>query len=1088
MAQIELWTGLPGSGRTREALALASGSVREGRGVWWITDTQRQAEKVESKLLDYLGGSYAGVEIGVIGRLPMHLLQASGRTINTVATEVREIVLRELVDEAATKREIPVESSEGWTRRMAEFYLRLQNGDSALEKNLRVHYPWARKIINAYTERLAEAGLIDESDLPAVAGELIASASFQTPSLLVVDRLGPLLAPEMDLLLSLARASARVVVLLDDLEGGGPSLQLSKDQKEKWLSLPEVAEHAFACDPVRERLARNLFVKVSGAANDSMDVGGDVCFAHHTDRASEVRAAARLIAERVHDDGLDPSTVAVICTRLEDYEAHIREMFPRYGLLPDIRLGPRLDTNPIAKVTLSLFDLRSRGLSRERVTDLLLGPYVRWKRMLAQKENVLSFDSAARSARIRDGGDFDDAWRAPLEDELRRRSELADALEEEGEEEETSSMARVRRIRREIESTRRALAELAELNSRLLELPDPCTVDEATEWLESLLRKLGVIDAANRTARRDPQLGGDDVRALGHLKLTLQHVATSFTFHQRERWPVERFAETLRFALRTARLRPSNRLRGGVAVAGPLELRGMECEELILLGMTAEAWPRSPELDLADPFGTRWAMIDRLAESRALTFEALLAAKRVTFSSPTPRKGEGKEAPSPLLEEIRAAGVKISENGLNIDVLRSPLEVLPRAGQLFDWDCEAESDDLLKAVSERSQRVNLRGASLALRVEKSRQDPGTLTRYEGFLADGPLADRVSQRILSRPLSATRLDSYAKCPMQFFLGHALEISPLEEVEDDIDARQLGGAVHDILARTVEELRHRRGEDPDLSENVGEVAEVMQGVAETILNRTLLDNLYGDATRRMLLSGLTNSSEPAGRLWYMLEKNTKELAGDRVHMVEAAFGLPVETGQSTLLEQPIRIEKDGVTVELVGRIDRVDLHPEKGWRIFDYKLSSSTQPSADKINMGLSFQLPLYAWALEDWLSREPDTHEFDIARYFQIKSASSTLSTGWKKKNHDESSENLKRRVLDIFKAIENGRYHHPLNEDEKLCNPNLEFNYCPFKYVCRRDHALFAQRPEKLKGEYLKNAYRLSFQQFANNTEGVDHA
>ena len=85
-----------------------------------------------------------------------------------------------------------------------------------------------------------------------------------------------------------------------------------------------------------------------------------------------------------------------------------------------------------------------------------------------------------------------------------------------------------------------------------------------------------------------------------------------------------------------------------------------------------------------------------------------------------------------------------------------------------------------------------------------------------------------------------------------------------------------------------------------------------------------------------------------------------------------------------------------MELAGRIDRIDLHPEKGWRIFDYKLSSSTQPTARVINMGVSFQLPIYAWALEEWLARESDTSAFDIARYFQLKSDGSTLSPGWKK--------------------------------------------------------------------------------------------
>jgi len=1081
MARIELWTGLPGSGREAEARALVQHAVREGQSAWWIADTQRRAETVETALLDALNGSLADVEITVAGRLPLHLLQGAGISIRTVATEVREIVLRELVDDLAGSNELGVKGSDGWARRIAEFYLRLQAGDVALEKNLRVHYPWVLQVVNSYRSRLADSGLIDESDLSRIAGELLAQERLSIPRLIVVDRLGPLLEPTMELVQAFTVSAERAVVLLDGIEGESPSLSLLQQQRERWRSVPGIAERRFSVSEAHEQLARDLFVRAGTDEDVPLGLKTEVRFAHHPDRAAEVRTAARLLARRVHDDGAKPESLAVVCTRLEEYEAYVRELFPRYGLLPDIRLGPRLDTNPVAKVALSLFEIRAQGLSRERATDLLLSSYVRWGKALARKDNVLALDSLARSARIRDGGgSFEEVWQEPLEEEIRRREGIIRELEEEGEDEEVSSLSRTRRLKREVRESRNAFKELKKLDRRISELKDPCSVSEALEWLDAMLHELGVIDAANRTAHRDPQLGGEDVRAIGHLKLTLQHVATSLAFHGRQSWPVERFTETLRFALRAARLRPSNRLRGGVPVAGPLEIRGLKAEELVFLGMTADAWPRPPELDLANPFGANWSLVDRLAESRALTFEALLASKSVTFSSPTPRRGEGRNAPSPLLAEIRAAGVRERNGEEDVHVLRSVLEALPRAGTLYGQGNEVEATQLLEEVGRANEGVDPASSSVAIKVERARQEPETLTKHEGFLVGTPIAQHVSDRVLSRPLSATRLDSYAKCPMHFFLGHALEVTPLEEVEDDIDRRQIGGAVHDILARTVEQLRARRGGDPDLSENVDEVAEVLQNVATNTLARTVLDNLYGDAITHSLLSGLTDPGDPAGHLRAMLDKNVKELTGDSVRFVEAAFGLSVEAGQTYLMESPICIEKGGVQVSLVGRIDRVDLHPEKGWRIFDYKLSTHTQPTARVINQGLSFQLPLYTWALEEWLSRNADTHAIDIARYFQLKPVKASLSTGWKKQDHDKASEELKDRVVGIQQAISAGRFHHPLSPDVQLCNPDLEHNYCPFKYICRRDHSIFRQRPKRLEREYIEGAYRLSFQQFVS--------
>jgi len=1088
MGKIQLWTGLPGSGRRNEAESLAVSSSRAGHAVWWVSGSMRAAESVESALITLAEGALANVEIAVTGQLPRHLLRSAGIEVETLPVEVREMVLRELLAPEFGESGLPGEATDGWVRRVAEFYARLEQGDIQLEKLLHKRYPWITRTLDRYKKRIADSGLIDEAALPGIAMEHLRAGKLSPINLLIVDRLGSLQPHQEELLKTLSGWAFTTIILVDDVEGAGPALQESCQQANLWTSLPDVSVREFSVDESRTELARSLFVRADPANDGLLPNFGNVHCGYYADRTAEVRAAAKTLSRLVHSEGYEAADILVVCSKLEDYEEHVREFFPRWGLLPDIRLGSRMDANPVARAVLSLFELRSAGLSRERITDLLLNPYVRWGTTLSRDEGVLSLDSYARKAGIREGhGNFENAWKSPLL-ELIEKIRARAAHIDEGETEDIGGDVRARAALREAERVQRALRELESFAKLLFSLPDTCSAIEAIGWLDTLLDKLGINDSVNRTARSSPRIAGEDIRALGHLKLTLRHVLASFDIHGRERWPVSRFSEVLKFALSQVRLSPTSRLRGGIPVVGPLDLRGQRVRELIFLGMTAEAWPRSPELDIADPFGTKWMLVDRLAESRSLTLEALLAAERVTFSVPCPKSGGSSGAPSPLLGEIEAAGIVMQEvSGEKEDqTLRSLLESLPELGRTVERST-VDGETLANAMNLESLGLKKDDVLHRVNVEMWRNDPETLTPYEGYLSERGTVGLLTELSLASPLSATRLDSYAKCPMKFFLGDVLKVAPLEEVEEDLDPRQLGGMVHEILARSMERLTTLRGGPPDIAENVEQVSQVMFEEVETAMNQLGLDNAYGDRLRKRISSGLINPSEPPGYLKRLLNDHEKRLSGEKVLRVEAAFGLPAEEGKHPLLVDPITIKHGDAEVKLAGRIDRIDYKSGKGWRVWDYKVSKNDSPSKGKILNGLSFQLPVYLWALREWLEQSGEADKtIDYAGFYTMKPEAAPIHTkGWTGKLDVESGDDVRGFVVAIQEAIRSGRFHHPLEQNDKLC-ADSDYNYCPFKQVCRRDHTLFRQRPERLQKEFLKSAYKLPFQSFAADEEDGD--
>lgn len=1107
MATIELHTGLPGSNRHHEIMNLVTASG--DKSVWWLVDEMRRAERTERTLCDRNGGVLAGVEVLVTGRLALQILNEGGRTVPTVDVEVRRLLLRDLLASSKVQAQVDNELGPGWARRIEDFYARFEEerflgprqDRQPIDTLLKQRYPWALDVLEAYERRIDEAGLIDEETLPRLACEWMESEEFTPPDILVVDRLGPLRPSQLEVLHRLAETAGRTLVLQDEIDRHGGGLALARQDAELWRSRHTCTTIHHESPEKTVQLARHLFAdpggEIPGAPSHSTTLR------HHLDRAAEVRAVAAEVSRLVHDEQVPDDQIAVVCTSLSTYAPHVEELFGRYGVRADLRLGQPLSSSPVARLMVALFALRAEGISREGITDVLLNPYVRYGTQFADNARVLAFDTAARRARIVDGREgLNKSWLEPFRAELDRMREQVEQLRREGEgrqdldengREGSSPEIKRERLQKRITWLEQSLEEFTQLAKRILALPDPCTVEEALGWLRDIQRTLDVRSRVHRMARRDPERGQRDVLALGHLELTLDHIATTLRLQGRSRWPVSKFAELMQLAIGSSRLRAGRRLHGGVPVMGPLDLRGLRVRHLFFLGLTASTWPRSPGIDLADPFASTWSDVDRLAESHALTLEAFFAGDEVHLSTPCPARGEGDEAPSPLLDELAAGGIhldKVEEE--KKEAYRSALELMPDVGRSFGGEGRDRALKLLATAATQQSDESIRWERIPLMaaVETQRHDPSSLTRYEGMLEVDGVGGRVAETVTQRPWSASRLDTYATCPMKFLLGNVLKLEGVEEVEDEMDAASLGSLVHEILAKGTQRLQELRGGPVVFSDDPAEVARVMDEVAAEVLEQFPYDNLYWQMIVNGVRSGLVNETDPPGYLRRIIDfhSSRKDLVGEAIHHVEAGFGLETGEGEEQLFAEPIRITVDGVTVPLAGRIDRISLNPKKGWRIWDYKVTKNNPSSKTLIAGGRSFQLPLYFWALEELRdSGQLEQHDFDRSSYFITNhDGNPSLPQIWYHKDHVQESEQLKQRVVDIDRSLKAGHFHHPLSQHEKLCPESDYSNYCPFKDVCRRDHTLFKEREENLDARYLEKAYILGFQE--RLTERADEA
>jgi len=195
-------------------------------------------------------------------------------------------------------------------------------------------------------------------------------------------------------------------------------------------------------------------------------------------------------------------------------------------------------------------------------------------------------------------------------------------------------------------------------------------------------------------------------------------------------------------------------------------------------------------------------------------------------------------------------------------------------------------------------------------------------------------------------SASRLESYARCPFAYFMNYNL--SARERAIYEVRPMDLGILYHDVLAKATEELSRNKAwqtaSRDDLTQIVNNYAEeVLQGESDHVL-RSSARNMY-------ILQRVKSICSVS--LWALCEQYRRgefETAG-------------IETGIDGIV---IPLENRQMIVS--GRIDRVDVLGDYV-KIIDYK-SGATRFSVEEVQSGFQLQLLLYMNALISRSDKKP----------------------------------------------------------------------------------------------------------------------
>lgn len=248
------------------------------------------------------------------------------------------------------------------------------------------------------------------------------------------------------------------------------------------------------------------------------------------------------------------------------------------------------------------------------------------------------------------------------------------------------------------------------------------------------------------------------------------------------------------------------------------------------------------------------------------------------------------------------------------------------------------------------------------------------------------------------LSASNLNLYAGCPRQFYYKHVVRIPETASFE-----ARLGTAIHAAL-----EEFHRRHAKPEVA-HFHELAELFEVELADVQFSAEKEKAQGIERGRNIL-----------RL-YLAEEAAR---GTNVEHVEKEF--------------TVSLSQD---VTLTGKIDRIDRLPDGKIRVVDYK-TGKLKARPDYLD---DFQMPIYAWAVQEHLGEKLDSVEVIGLKEVKELKEGPTLERavlpwedGSKYALTAERLEGVKKRVAEIIIGIREGKFD-PIPEERRCgwCRYNL---------------------------------------------------
>lgn len=1084
MAQVSIVLGPPRTGKSEyavERFVAAVGQSGVDAALLLLPTARRAAEVRRQIVAEGRVPALFDARIMTFPLLAQALLTANRVPAAEIGPMPQRLILRQVVQELALAGDLPylqeVQSFTGFTEALCQLIGELKRAavdPARFEDAIRAarlddqRSGEVAAIYAAYQKALVELGVFDTEGLFWWARDILRDGRrrpFEELREIIVDGFWDFTTTQLDVL----------ELLIDGVETA--TITLSYDNAPEVAELFEFTNHTLKRlrktfpDATRERRAQRqppakplehlgmrLFRRGPEEAESLPDVDHSIDLIEAPGRRREVEEIGREIKTLVLSGEAQPSEIAVVFRRLDEYAELLRITFARFGIPLYVMAGQSALRRPVVQAALAIYHVVANDYRRDDVINLISSNYVTFSPGDGEAEiSVDELGRLTRAARIVGGRE---TWEQRLRVRARRLErtiERASDIEDDEQQYADRSTAP-----EELAALPQARGYVRSLFAALDRIPRKATLQEHAAALLELIEKFGIpAHIAEATA---PEASAGDIHAFGELLRTLeelrlageQYVPTAARV--KPVYTPGEFVEDLRTILGRTTYTPEQAAEGRVLAADAYDVRQLSFAHVFLGGLTERGFPRQRRECPFYSDAERHRLLDaglelepRLLRQREeiLLFHSAVtrATKRLYMSYPS-TDAEGKEVLSSYyVDEVRECfdggicerRIAVSQTVPSLAKAACEEELLEGAF-LHLWHPDAADRSRVAAAYNRVLACRPRAVASALagawveRERDSRDPPG---KFDGVLNDEHILDELQRRFSTEyRFSASQFNDYGQCPMRYFFSRVLQLEELEEPSEIIDPRERGGLLHRIMRRAHEALASRKEPAKPISEDL---LEQMRPAIQQIIDEQFNADLDCGAVVDEALWEIERA-ECKRNMALVLDKEL-ELAGDghvptRFEAEYGTHGVP-----------PLCIADDGRQVLLRGRIDRIDLvygdggdGEPKGFAVFDYK--SGSGPRASEILRGRDCQLPIYALAARLVLDDAPGLECREWA-YYRVRRPVDLFGnpSGKGELTIENCIEAAREFVVQYANRIRTGNFALP--PDPGPCQ------FCAFGAVCR---------------------------------------
>lgn len=736
------------------------------------------------------------------------------------------------------------------------------------------------------------------------------------------------------------------------------------------------------------------------------------------DRVEEVELIAKEIKELIVTNKIELDKICMAFNLIQKYSPIIRDVFSSFGIPFNLTDRYSLSTSPVVIAFINFLEILENDFYYKNIFRALSLNYLK-----AAQINLPNLLKASVQLKVVSGYKN---WVDKLQNAIHQPSKYED----------NDSFV----SKREKEIYQTALEDIKKLFKLLSPFAEKLSVAEFKQAFTDLVF---AFEIPRQLVNNKDEEAEKNIKAFEEFLSNIYEMLNLFSLEYKsdEKFPLKFYLNNIRTAVSSARYNVKEKPGFGVQITTINEIRGLKFDYLFIGGLCDGDFPTryQPEIFFSGSYMKNEKV--HQTEERYHFYQSLCSWEKRLYLT-QPMNEERRELVSSNFLDAFLSLFSVKEKSIAdyAGKVFNKEEMLIHIGQngIKNFKHNEIVDDL---------NIDLKTIEHSFRVDSlRRENPFAENDYTGFIADEAAIESL-KNLSDKNYSISQLETYAHCPYKYFAERILNLQPIEEPSEELEALELGSLLHSILYEFYSQLKKKKIILNRASENEFRQAEAL--IFKIAKEKVDAANFNAALSFFEIEKILGINENPRNSILYKFleaEKDSEE--GFIPEYFELKFG---KIDQS---EEDFKIGK----TKFRGKIDRVDAdHKQKLITVVDYKLSGK-KPSKEDLYAGLSLQLPLYMYAAKKLISAqlkkdyEPAGAEIYSLKYQEEKFGRQPINLSRKRTTLEEEIE-LNKELINIsleavqkyVSAIEEGKFHLSMLEDRetKVCQ------YCNFRAICR---------------------------------------